>query len=82
MSDSQDTRAETGDGVAEIQQLRDRIKELEDQLASVAKSGREPKHTAAPNRAMSILAAALGAMAALMAGPAFITVRRWVRWWQ
>jgi len=65
----------------EAEELRRRIKELEDRLASVDRPGRPTKSSGGSNLT-TVLLALLGGMSALMAWPAFLTVRRWVRWWR
>jgi hypothetical protein len=75
-----DGHTKTVDPAAEVDRLRARIKELEDQVRSGDTPDGPPRRSAAGG-GMKILTAALAATTALMAAPAFITVRRWIRWW-
>jgi hypothetical protein len=66
----------------DVQQLLNRIKELEQQLGSRAEGAGGLGHAASSGPLLKVLAAGLAAAAALMALPAFITLRRWYEWWR
>ncbi len=80
MANPRDARGDKTESADEVQQLRDRVKELEKQLrvrdVTVVDSGIQH---AAGGRPI-LLTAALTANA-LMVYPAFLTIRRWYRWW-
>lgn len=80
MAHPRDGHAKTVDQAGEIEQLRGRIKELEDQLRSRGTPDGPPRRSPSGG-GRKILTAGLAATTALMAAPAFITVRRWIRWW-
>jgi hypothetical protein len=69
------------DQTAELERLRARIRELEGNIASQNASPRHPKSRAKTGGLAKALTYMLAATTALMAAPAFITIRRWVRWW-
>ena len=79
MAEQGGARAGTGEQTAQIKQLQGRIEELEGELRS------REAGAAARSPAVSgwgkVLTATLAATTVLMAAPAFITVRRWIRWW-
>ena len=63
----------------DVEQLRARIRELEAELR------RRPEATATQRGGgdgIKVVAAGLGATTAVLAAPAFLTFRRWVRWWR
>jgi hypothetical protein len=66
---------------AELERLRARVKELEDQLQSRPTPARASESGGGASGALKALAAGLGAMTALMVLPTYLTLRRWVRWW-
>jgi phage shock protein A len=82
MSDVPQASDEKVDTTAELEQLRSKVKELEAQLDSAKSRAGEAKSSSAGTRALPAVAAVLGVSSVLMAGPAFVTVRRWVRWWR
>ena len=82
MPDLRDPRVDTFGAADDIQQMRSRIGELEDQLRSRPTEARNPRPDRAAKKLLRALAAALAAMTVLTAPLAFITVRRWHRWWQ
>ena len=82
MSDVPQASDEKVDTTAELEQLRSKVKELEAQLSSAKSRGGEAKSSSGATRALPAVAAVLGVTSVLMAGPAFVTVRRWVRWWR
>lgn len=75
-------RARRGFAVAEtddIDALRARIRELEAELRTRPATG--TKDARGGGDAIKVVAAGLGASTVLLAAPAFVTFRRWVRWW-
>jgi hypothetical protein len=73
-------RARPGFAVAEtddVDALRARIRELESELRTRPAVDAE----AGGGDAMKVVAAGLGVTTVLLAPPAFLTFRRWVRWW-
>jgi hypothetical protein len=80
-----DLRGYHGDAVgaaADEQQLRNRILELEDQLRRGPRSAHDATSEHAANQRLKVVATFLGATTVLMAPPAFVTLRRWIRWWR
>lgn len=76
-------RARRGLAVAEtddVDALRARIRELEAELRT-RPAARDATPSAGGTDAVKVAAAGLGATTVLLAGPAFLTFRRWVRWW-
>jgi len=81
MTDLRASRAATTTASDDVQQLRDRVAELEKQL--------EPSRASAPGEPaartgdrLKVVTAVLAGVSLLMTFPAFVTVRRWYRWWQ
>jgi len=70
-------------GPDDVQQLQDRIRELEQRLASQEATTRS-QSAGGENvaKALKIIAIALVGLNALLFGPALITLRRWRDWWR
>jgi hypothetical protein len=81
MTDTRDKRKDAATEADEVQQLRARIKELEDQLQSRPTSASASTSSGSASGALKVLTGGLAAMAALMVVPTYLTLRRWVRWW-
>ena len=62
----------------EVERLQARVRELERQLKASKKAAAQP----APGDRSKVVTGVLAGTTALMAVPAFITVRRWVLWWR
>lgn len=62
----------------DVDVLRARIAELEAELRSRPSSSEKKS---GGSDGMKVVAAGLGATTVLLAPPAFLTFRRWVRWW-
>lgn len=81
MADPRDTaQAQTGTA-DDVQQLKDRIAELEDQLRSARAESRPDGMNRRGEEALKAVTGASAALNLLLAFPAFLTLRRWWRWW-
>jgi cephalosporin-C deacetylase-like acetyl esterase len=68
-------KAETDD----VEELKARIADLEAQLERRAAPS---PSSGGGGEAIKVAAAGLGATTVVLAWPAFLTFRRWVRWWR
>jgi hypothetical protein len=73
---------DTVGGRDDIQQMRARITELENELRALRVRAGDPASDRGAGGPLRILSAVLAATTVFTAWPAFLTFRRWWRWWQ
>jgi hypothetical protein len=81
MTDLRSSRAARTTASDDVQQLRNRIEELEKQLEPPQVAAQGEIRASSGDR-LKVVTAALAGVSLLMAFPAFVTVRRWYRWWE